>query len=67
MHVLKVEQSISALARTTLLNIVQELIVLCIAIANHLHVNLFFVTNVKDDVTMFFVLFDFFVCRFADV
>lgn len=67
MHVLEIEESISALAGSTLLNVVQELIVLCVALTNHLHVNLFLIANVEDDITMLFVLFDFFVCRFTDV
>lgn len=67
MHILEVEQSISALARAALLNVVQELVVLCVAIADHLNIDLLLVADVEDDVTMLFVLFDFLVCRFANV
>jgi len=67
MHVLEVKQPVSALARTTLLNILQELIIFCIAVTDHFNVNLFLVTNVEDDVAMLFVLFDFLVGRFADI
>lgn len=67
MHVLEVEQAVSALAGAALLNVFQELIVLSVAVANHLDVDLLLVADVKDDITMLLVLFDFFVGCFADV
>lgn len=67
MHVLEVEQAISALPGATLLNVFQELIVLGVAIANHFHVDLLLVADVEDDITMLLVLFDFLVGCFADV
>lgn len=66
-HVLEIKQTIPTLAGAALLNVLQELVVLCVAIADHLHVDLFFIANIENDVTMLFVLFDFFVCRFTDV
>jgi len=67
MHVLEIEQSISALARPSLLNVIQELIVLGIAIANHFHIDLFLIANVEDYVAVLFVLFDLLVGGFAHV
>lgn len=67
MHVLEVEQAISALPGSTLLNVFQELVVLGVAIANHLHVDLLLIADIEDDITMLLVLFDFFVGCFADV
>lgn len=58
MHVLKVEQSIATFACSASLQVFQKLIVLSIAIANHLNVDLLLIANVEDDIAMLLVLLD---------
>lgn len=65
MHVLEVEQSIATFAGSALLQVFQELIVLCIAIADHLSIDLLFFANVEDHIAMFLVFFDFLEDNFA--
>lgn len=56
-----------ALAGAALLDVLEERVVLGVAVAHHLHVDLFLVANVEDDVAVLLVLFDFLVGGFADV
>lgn len=61
------EQHLPALAGSTLLDVLEELVVLGVAVTDHLHIDLLFVADVEYDIAMFFVFFDFLVCRFANI
>ena len=65
MGVLKVEETIATLASATLLQIFEESVVAGISRSNDLNVNLLLVLNVKNDISMLLVFFDFFVRCFA--
>lgn len=67
MHVLEVEQSVAAFSGSALLQILQELVVLCVAVANHFSVDLLLIANVEDHIAMLLVLLDLFEDDFAIV
>lgn len=58
MHVLEVEQAVAAFAGAASLQVLQELIVFCVAIANHLDVDLLLIANIENDIAMLLVLLD---------
>lgn len=66
-RVFEIEQTISALSSATLLQILKELVVLGVAFADRLHVDLFLVANVKHHVAVLLILFYLFVRRFTSV
>lgn len=66
-RVFEVEQSISTLAGACLLQVLQELVVLRVAITYIFNINLFFILDIKHYISMFFILFDLFICCFTNV
>lgn len=67
MHVLEIEQSVAAFSGSALLQILQELVVLCVAVANHFSVDLLLIANVEDHIAMLLILLDLFEDDFAIV
>lgn len=52
---------------STLLNIIQKLIIFSITITNYFNIDLFLITDVENNITMFLVLFDFFIRCLTDI
>lgn len=67
LRIIESDENLPALAGAALLDVLEERIVFGVAVADHLDVDLFLVTNVEDNVTVLLVLFDFLVRGFADV
>lgn len=67
LYVASSSRYLPALARSTLLDVLEEGVVLGVAVADHLHVDLLLVADVEYDVAMLFVFFDLLVCGFAHV
>lgn len=67
MHVLEVVEAVATLAGASLLQVLQELIVFGVTLANDFGVDLLLVTDVKDHITVLLVLLDLFENNFAIV
>jgi len=66
-HVLKVKQAISAFSCASLLQVLEELVILGVSLADHLHVYLLLVADVEHHVAVLLILLDLLVRSLADV
>lgn len=67
MRVLEVVEAVAAFAGSADLQVREELVVFLVTGSDYLHVDLLLVLDEEDYVAVFLVLFDFFVCGFANV
>lgn len=67
MSILKVEEAIAALAAAALLQILEESVVGGVARSNHLDVDLLFVFDVEDYISVFLIFLYLLVSRLADI